>query len=61
MSSKIVPTVTGIAVAAAAAGAAAYWMNHTTARERRRTIKRITSRMNEVANTVVDEVNRMCG
>lgn len=61
MSSKIVPTVTGIAVAAAAAGAAAYWMNHTTARERRRAIKRITSRMNEVVNTVVDEVNRMCG
>lgn len=60
MSSKTVPIVTGIAVAAAA-GAAAYWMNHTTARERRRAIKRVTNRMNEVVNTVVDEVNRMCG
>lgn len=61
MSSRVMPAVAGIAVAAAAAGAAAYWMNHTTARERRRAIRRVTGRMNEAVNTIVDEVTRMCG
>lgn len=59
MNSKHVPAaVTGVAVAAVAAGAAAYWMNHTTCRSRKRAIKRASAKVSDFMNTMVNEVSK---
>lgn len=55
-SHKVPAAVTGVAVAAIAAGAAAYVMNHTTCRSRKRAMKRATAKMSEIMNTMVDGV-----
>ena len=50
--------MTGLAVAAAAAGAVAYVMNHTTAAQRRRAIRRTASRVGDAVNYVADSMCR---
>ena len=42
---KVPAAMTGIAMAAAAAGTVAYVMNHTTAAQRRRAVRRTANRM----------------
>ena len=50
--------MTGLAMAAAAAGTVAYVMNHTTAAQRRRAVRRTAERMEEVLDHMADTVCR---
>ena len=50
--------MTGIAMAAAAAGTVAYVMNHTTAAQRRRAVRRTANRMGTALDRMADSVCR---
>lgn len=56
--SKAPVAIAGIAVAAAAAGTAAFVMNHTTCRSRKRAIRRAAGKMGNFMNSMVEEVSR---
>lgn len=56
--SKVPATVAGVAMAAVAAGTVAYVMNHTTAAQRRRAIRRTASRVGDAVNYVADSMCR---
>ena len=55
---KVPAAMTGIAMAAAAAGTVAYVMNHTTAAQRRRAVRRTAERMEEALDHMADTVCR---
>ncbi|HAL11827.1 MAG TPA: hypothetical protein DCP22_05860 [Ruminococcaceae bacterium] len=55
---KVPAAMTGIAMAAAAAGTVAYVMNHTTAAQRRRAVRRTANRMGVALDHMADTVCR---
>ena len=55
---KVPAAMTGIAMAAAAAGTVAYVMNHTTAAQRRRAVRRTANRMGTALDRMADSVCR---
>lgn len=59
--SNLPAAVTGVAVAAIAAGAAAYVMNHTTCRERKRAIRHATAKISDFMNAMVDGTHTFWG